>query len=200
MSLSVCYHARLQEREDFESEIVNEFIPPLNKTEDGTIMSLTQTQFQAEIRWYIIVTNTTLFLLIYFFRCQEILLDNMILGDNIARNAALRENVFMMTVCIQLKIPLFLVGKPGSSKSLAKSIVSDTFTSDKSTFLNMQVNQHFWHLYECIAKWSSHLYYNRYAWFHINVVNCPLLRVYKMFSPRQNNIKKLVALQTIQQL
>ena len=143
MSLSVCYHARLQEREDFESEIVNEFIPPLNKMEDGTIMSLTQTQFQAEIRWYIIVTNATLFLLIFFFRCQEILLDNMILGDNIARNAALRENVFMMTVCIQLKIPLFLVGKPGSSKSLAKSIVSDTFTSDKSTFLNMQVNQYF---------------------------------------------------------
>lgn len=31
----------------------------------------------------------------------------------------------MMVVCIELKIPLFLVGKPGSSKSLAKIIVSD---------------------------------------------------------------------------
>jgi hypothetical protein len=38
---------------------------------------------------------------------------------------ALRENVFMMVVCIELRIPLFLVGKPGSSKSLAKTIVSD---------------------------------------------------------------------------
>ena len=53
-------------------------------------------------------------------------LDNMCLGDNIARNAALRENVFMMAVCIELRIPLFLVGKPGSSKSLAKSIVSES--------------------------------------------------------------------------
>ena len=48
----------------------------------------------------------------------------MKLGPNIARNAALRENVFMMTICIELRIPLFLVGKPGSSKSLAKSIVA----------------------------------------------------------------------------
>ena len=48
----------------------------------------------------------------------------MKLGNNIARNAALRENIFMMVICIELRIPLFLVGKPGSSKSLAKSIVS----------------------------------------------------------------------------
>ena len=59
-------------------------------------------------------------------RCQEGLLDNMTLGPNIAKNAALRENVFMMAVCIELRIPLFLVGKPGSSKSLAKSIIQDS--------------------------------------------------------------------------
>ena len=50
----------------------------------------------------------------------------MKLGANIARNVALRENVFMMVICIELRIPLFLVGKPGSSKSLAKSIVADS--------------------------------------------------------------------------
>ena len=50
----------------------------------------------------------------------------MKLGPNIAKNSALRENVFMMSICIELRIPLFLVGKPGSSKSLAKSIVADS--------------------------------------------------------------------------
>ena len=50
----------------------------------------------------------------------------MVLGPNIAKNAALRENVFMMAICIELRIPLFLVGKPGSSKSLAKSIIQDS--------------------------------------------------------------------------
>ena len=53
-------------------------------------------------------------------------MENMVLGQNIARNAALRENVFMITIAIELRIPLFIVGKPGSSKSLAKSIVADS--------------------------------------------------------------------------
>ena len=60
---------------------------------------------------------------LYIFRCQEVLLDNMRLGDNIAKNAALRENVFIMAICIELQIPLFIVGKSGSSKSLAKSVI-----------------------------------------------------------------------------
>ena len=57
----------------------------------------------------------------------------MTLHQNIARNAALRENVFMMVICIELRIPLFLVGKPGSSKSLAKSIVSNSMHGEEST-------------------------------------------------------------------
>ena len=60
------------------------------------------------------------------------LLESMVLGENIARNAALRENVFMMAICLDLRIPLFLVGKPGSSKSLAKSIVADSMRGQAS--------------------------------------------------------------------
>jgi len=56
----------------------------------------------------------------------------MKVGDNIARNAALRENVFMMAICVELRIPLFLVGKPGSSKSLAKSIISESLRGKAS--------------------------------------------------------------------
>ena len=53
------------------------------------------------------------------------MLDEIDVGPNIARNQALKENIFMMVVCIEKRIPLFLVGKPGSSKSLAKTIVAD---------------------------------------------------------------------------
>ena len=56
----------------------------------------------------------------------------MSLGPNIARNAALRENVFMIAICVELRIPLFLVGKPGSSKSLAKSIVQTSMLGTAS--------------------------------------------------------------------
>ena len=75
--------------------------------------------------------------LIILYRCQEVLLDSMELGPNIAKNAALRENVFMMTICVELRIPLFLVGKPGSSKSLAKSIISESMRGkgSKNTLL-----------------------------------------------------------------
>ncbi|RXN36446.1 E3 ubiquitin-protein ligase RNF213-alpha-like protein [Labeo rohita] len=56
---------------------------------------------------------------------QDLFLNGVPLGETIARNNALKENVFMMVICIELRIPLFLVGKPGSSKSLSKTLVSD---------------------------------------------------------------------------
>ena len=52
---------------------------------------------------------------------------------NIARSVALKENVFVMLVCIELKIPLFLIGKPGSSKSLAKSIIENSMRGESSS-------------------------------------------------------------------
>ena len=56
--------------------------------------------------------------------CYEVFLDEIKLPDAIARNQALKENIFMMIMCIELKIPLFIIGKPGSSKSLAKTLIS----------------------------------------------------------------------------
>lgn len=55
-------------------------------------------------------------------------------GDykNIAKNKALKENVFLMIVCIENRIPLFLVGKPGSSKSLSKALVIDSMKGGTS--------------------------------------------------------------------
>ena len=66
----------------------------------------------------------------FFVSCQRAVLNELDLGPNIARNAALGENVFMMVVCIELRIPLFVVGKPGSSKSLAKTVVADNMQGD----------------------------------------------------------------------
>ena len=77
----------------------------------------------------------------YFISCvhryEEVMLYNMDLESNIARNSALLENVFMMAVCVELRIPLFLIGKPGSSKSLAKSVISRSMKGkhSKAVFL-----------------------------------------------------------------
>ena len=59
-------------------------------------------------------------------------LKNLKLNDNIAKNLALRENFFMMAVCVELRIPLFLVGKPGSSKSLSRTILDHNMAGERS--------------------------------------------------------------------
>lgn len=41
----------------------------------------------------------------------------------IARNFSLKENLFVMFVCILNKIPLFLTGAPGSSKTLSLNLL-----------------------------------------------------------------------------
>ncbi|XP_053269183.1 E3 ubiquitin-protein ligase rnf213-beta isoform X1 [Pleuronectes platessa] len=64
--------------------------------------------------------------------CQNFFLENIKTRETIAKNIALKENVFLMVVCIELRIPLFLVGKPGSSKSLAKTVVADAMQGQNS--------------------------------------------------------------------
>ncbi|XP_067369794.1 E3 ubiquitin-protein ligase rnf213-alpha-like [Channa argus] len=63
---------------------------------------------------------------------QDLLLDGVSMGKTIARNEALKENFFMMVICVELRIPLFIVGKPGSSKSLSKTLVADAMQGPAS--------------------------------------------------------------------
>ena len=59
---------------------------------------------------------------LFFYRCQMVFLEEMSLPSDAVHNTALCENAFMIAVCVENRLPLFLIGKPGSSKSLAKSI------------------------------------------------------------------------------
>ncbi|KAI3368624.1 hypothetical protein L3Q82_025623, partial [Scortum barcoo] len=63
---------------------------------------------------------------------QDLLLSGVPMGQTIARNEALKENFFMMVICVELRIPLFIVGKPGSSKSLSKTLVADAMQGPTS--------------------------------------------------------------------
>ncbi|KAI9999461.1 hypothetical protein NQD34_018519 [Periophthalmus magnuspinnatus] len=97
MAIGVCYHACLENKDDYRQEIYR------NLPREYTPQKIKQ--------------EITLM--------QDLLLSGVPMGDTIARNNALKENVFMMVLCIELRIPLFLVGKPGSSKSLSKTLVAD---------------------------------------------------------------------------
>ena len=54
---------------------------------------------------------------------QDDYLIRMEIPPGIAKNEALRENVFAMLVCIVNKIPIFVCGKPGCSKTLAIQLI-----------------------------------------------------------------------------
>ncbi|PFX17552.1 E3 ubiquitin-protein ligase RNF213, partial [Stylophora pistillata] len=109
LAIGVCYHAKLQKRrERYRTEVTKSFKAPC-------LLPGGQEQILREIS-----------------SCQKAVLNDLELGPNIARNTALSENVFMMVVCIELRIPLFVVGKPGSSKSLAKTVVADNMQGDAS--------------------------------------------------------------------
>jgi E3 ubiquitin-protein ligase RNF213 len=56
----------------------------------------------------------------------------MELPDGIAVNQALKENIFAVIPCIIKKIPIFICGKPGCSKSMAISLVFANLKGKKS--------------------------------------------------------------------
>ncbi|XP_005805466.2 E3 ubiquitin-protein ligase rnf213-beta [Xiphophorus maculatus] len=105
LAVGVCYYPSLVAKEDYLEEICRYFPRPVN-----CVPAL-----QAEIS-----------------SCQDLFLKNVQTRETIAKNIALKENVFLMVVCIELRIPLFLVGKPGSSKSLAKTVVADAMQGQNS--------------------------------------------------------------------
>ncbi|XP_058026835.1 E3 ubiquitin-protein ligase RNF213 isoform X2 [Ahaetulla prasina] len=98
LSVSVCYHASLEEKEAYWS-VICEILPRPYDNEKVVLEEISL--------------------------IQDLFLSGVPNRQRIAKNMALKENVFMMVICIELKIPLFLIGKPGSSKSLAKTIVAD---------------------------------------------------------------------------
>nr|XP_023992641.1 E3 ubiquitin-protein ligase rnf213-alpha-like [Salvelinus alpinus] len=97
MAVGVCYHACLENKDEYRQNICK----------------------------YLTGIYTPLKVMQEISLMQDLFLSGVPLGETIARNNALKENVFMIVICIELRIPLFLVGKPGSSKSLSKTLVAD---------------------------------------------------------------------------
>ncbi|XP_072229611.1 E3 ubiquitin-protein ligase rnf213-beta isoform X2 [Leuresthes tenuis] len=105
LAVGVCYYPSLVTKKGYLVEICRYFPEPLNSA----------AALQEEIS-----------------SCQDYFLENIQTRETIAKNIALKENVFLMVVCIELRIPLFVVGKPGSSKSLAKTVVADAMQGQNS--------------------------------------------------------------------
>ena len=60
------------------------------------------------------------------------LVSQMQIPDNIAMTQALKENIFSVIVCAACKIPLIMVGEPGSSKTLSVTLVATNMRGEES--------------------------------------------------------------------
>ena len=66
------------------------------------------------------------------YREEYYILDNIEIEKGIAQNRALLENIFSLFVAINTKIPIFIVGKPGSSKTLSVQLINKAMKGSSS--------------------------------------------------------------------
>jgi len=63
---------------------------------------------------------------------QQYIAKNIEMKKGIAKNRALLENLFTIFACVNAKVPLFIVGKPGCSKSLSVQLLFGAMKGDAS--------------------------------------------------------------------
>jgi hypothetical protein len=77
---------------------------------------------------------------------EEFLLEQIELDKGIGKNQLLKENLFLLFLAIVTKIPLIIVGKPGTGKSLSTQLIYNSmrgpYSKPKSFFTNYpKINQ-----------------------------------------------------------
>ena len=66
---------------------------------------------------------------------EKFIIKNINLDKGISKNRALLENIFSLFVTINNKVPIFIVGKPGCSKSLSVQLINKAMKGNSSTNL-----------------------------------------------------------------
>ncbi|XP_077861744.1 E3 ubiquitin-protein ligase rnf213-alpha-like [Saccoglossus kowalevskii] len=129
LAIGVCYHASLKNRKKYRNYISWSF-------EEQFKLPHGPDSIHSDIMW-----------------CQELFMDDAKVTDHIAKNKNLTENVFMIAICLELRIPLFIIGKPGSSKSLARTIIDNTMQSPSS---DSKIFQHLKKIQMFVCQCSQH--------------------------------------------
>ena len=63
---------------------------------------------------------------------EKFILEQVKLDSGIAKNRPLRENLFLLFVSINLNIPIFIIGKPGCSKTLSVNLIDNSMNGKLS--------------------------------------------------------------------
>ncbi len=68
----------------------------------------------------------------YPYELENYIADNMELSKGIAKNRALLDNLFTLFVCLNVKVPIFICGKAGCSKTLSFSLLYQSMKGEYS--------------------------------------------------------------------
>ncbi|CAG8661306.1 6632_t:CDS:2, partial [Racocetra fulgida] len=110
LSLGLCYQSRL-----YDQDLRKRYRECMAKVFTEHKERLNASDFQMIIR-----------------REQEDFMRRMVCPPSTADNDALLENILVMIVCILNRIPVFIIGAPGSSKSLAVRLISSNLRGAES--------------------------------------------------------------------
>ena len=149
-SIYICYYIRLtsdNRRLNFENNlqeilllIANAYCPENEENQSGNLLSkLRFEKLKEEIRDKNFKQFSELLRLE-----EEFLLDKVDLDEGIGKNKLIKENLFLLFLAVVTKIPLIIVGKPGTGKSLSAQLIynsmrgkySKSKKGKKSFFIN----------------------------------------------------------------
>eukprot|EP00966_Prymnesium_polylepis_P023248 534786-Prymnesium_polylepis.1 len=65
-------------------------------------------------------------------RAMAALMKQTVFDAGIAKTRGLQENIFMVVICCLAQVPLMIVGPPGSSKTLAVTVVAENARGEYS--------------------------------------------------------------------
>ena len=128
-SIYLCYYIRLtdeKKRSNFEGNLRPILLKLINNDKNFTEKggNLLEQIKNEKLIQEILKYNETLNKLSDFLRIeQEFILDQIELDKGIGKNTLLLENVFLLFLSVVTNIPLIIIGKPGTGKSLSAQLI-----------------------------------------------------------------------------
>ena len=123
-SIYICYYSKIESdnhRNKFNYELKQILLNLINnektgKSKENLIDLITNCDLKNEI----ISNSETINNFSDFIKNEQNYLINQIeLNEGIGKNNIIKENIFLSFVCVVVKIPIIIIGKPGTSKSLS---------------------------------------------------------------------------------
>ena len=133
ISIYICYYIRLiddQSRKEFDGQLQHFFVELVNynsnkKIDDSIKQNLIdkiEDPLKSVLKNDMKTTNFNHFIQILEYE-EKYLIEQIDLGKGIGDNKLLRENIFLLFISLVTSIPLIIIGKPGSGKSLSAQLV-----------------------------------------------------------------------------